>query len=96
MCYSCVTQCRKSEELEEWRTTFILVRAQCREDGMKPMNALALKIGRTVGATHAAERLKIDREEFRKWALGKKRVPKGMRKALMELGRECSRWSYEL
>lgn len=75
---------------------FILVRAQCREDSMKPLNALALRIGRTIGSTEAAQRLGIDRDAFRSWAQGKRAVPKKVRSALMELGRECARWSYEL
>ena len=75
---------------------FILVRAQCREDGMRPLNALALRIGRTIGSTDASERLDVDRDTFRSWAMGKRAVPKGARAALMELGRECARWSYEL
>ena len=96
LCYSCVTQCKKADELEEWRTMFILVRAQCREDGMKPLNALALRIGRTIGSTEAAERMGVDREAFRSWAMGKRAVPKSQRAALMELGRDCAKWSYEL
>ena len=96
LCYSCVTKCTKADELEEWRTMFILVRAQCREDSMKPLNALALRIGRTIGSTDAADRLGVERETFRAWAQGKRAVPKGERAALMQLGRECARWSYEL
>ena len=96
LCYSCVTKCRKADELEEWRTMFILVRAQCREDGMRPLNALALKVGRTIGATEASERLEVDVTVFRSWALGRVAVPKKMRAKLMELGRACARFSYEL
>ncbi len=96
LCYSCVTSCQKSGTMEEWRTSFILVRAQCREGSMKPMNALALRIARTIGSTQAAEDLGVDRKEFRQWAKGSKAVPKGVRPKLIELGRRCAKWSYEL
>lgn len=87
LCHSCHRVSGLDGTAEEFDRVF-----SARRQGIETWQAIALRIGKQVGATAAAERLGVGRLRFVAWARGRRAVDDDKREAVLAVWREVSGW----